>query len=227
MMKEEEKLYTKELYDLSHTAAAPLLEGTTYPWEALPQIGAFIRELGAGLSLEEYDHPQEDVWIHKTAKIYPNNFIAGPCVIGAGTEVRPGAFIRGNALVGENCVVGNSTELKNVILFDSVQVPHYNYVGDSILGYKSHMGAGSITSNVKSDKLLVKIHAEDGEIETGRKKVGAMLGDQVEVGCGSVLNPGTVIGRESNIYPLSSVRGCVNARSIYKRQGEVAEKREQ
>ena len=142
MMKEEEKLYTKELYDLSHTAAAPLLEGTTYPWEALPQIGAFIRELGAGLSLEEYDHPQEDVWIHKTAKIYPNNFIAGPCVIGAGTEVRPGAFIRGNALVGENCVVGNSTELKNVILFDNVQVPHYNYVGDSILGYKSHMGAG-------------------------------------------------------------------------------------
>ena len=225
MMKEEEKLYTKELYDLSHTAAAPLLEGTTYPWEALPQIGAFIRELGAGLSLEEYDHPQEDVWIHKTAKIYPNNFIAGPCVIGAGTEVRPGAFIRGNALVGENCVVGNSTELKNVILFDNVQVPHYNYVGDSILGYKSHMGAGSITSNVKSDKLLVKVHTPEGDIETGIKKFGAMIGDEVEIGCGSVLNPGTVIGKNTNVYPLSSVRGVIPADSIYKKQGEVAEKR--
>ena len=192
MMKEEEKLYTKELYDLSHTAAAPLLEGTTYPWEALPQIGAFIRELGAGLSLEEYDHPQEDVWIHKTAKIYPNNFIAGPCVIGAGTEVRPGAFIRGNALVGENCVVGNSTELKNVILFDNVQVPHYNYVGDSILGYKSHMGAG-----------------------------GAMLGDHVEVGCNSVLNPGTVVGRGSHVYPLSMMRGFLPSGMIHKNSGET------
>ena len=197
MMKEEEKLYTKELYDLSHTAAAPLLEGTTYPWEALPQIGAFIRELGAGLSLEEYDHPQEDVWIHKTAKVYPNNFIAGPCVIGAGTEVRPGAFIRGNALVGENCVVGNSTELKNVILFDNVQVPHYNYVGDSILGYKSHMGAGAVTSNVKQDKT------------------------PVVVGCNSVLNPGTVVGRGSHVYPLSMMRGFLPSGMIHKNSGET------
>ena len=224
MMKEEEKLYTKELYDLSHTAAAPLLEGTTYPWEALPQIGAFIRELGAGLSLEEYDHPQEDVWIHKTAKVYPNNFIAGPCVIGAGTEVRPGAFIRGNALVGENCVVGNSTELKNVILFDNVQVPHYNYVGDSILGYHSHMGAGSITSNVKSDKTPVVVHGTSEHVETGLKKMGAMLGDFVEVGCNSVLNPGTVIGRHSNVYPLSMVRGVVPEQHIFKRPGEVVPK---
>ena len=224
MMKEEEKLYTKELYDLSHTAAAPLLEGTTYPWEALPQIGAFIRELGAGLSLEEYDHPQEDVWIHKTAKIYPNNFIAGPCVIGAGTEVRPGAFIRGNALVGENCVVGNSVELKNVILFDNVQTPHYNYVGDSILGYRSHMGAGSITSNVKSDKSLVVVHGQGENVDTGLKKFGAMLGDFVEVGCNSVLNPGTVIGRESNVYPLSCVRGVVPARHIYKTGGVAVPK---
>lgn len=221
MMKEEEKLYTKELYDLSHTAAAPLLEGTTYPWEALPQIGAFIRELGAGLSLEEYDHPQEDVWIHKTAKIYPNNFIAGPCVIGAGTEVRPGAFIRGNALVGENCVVGNSTELKNVILFDNVQTPHYNYVGDSILGYKSHMGAGSITSNVKSDKTLVVIKNGEEKIETGRKKMGAILGDFVEVGCNSVLNPGTILGRRSSVYPTSCVRGTVEADHIYKDKDHI------
>ena len=220
MMKEEEKLYTKELYDLSHTAAAPLLEGTTYPWEALPQIGAFIRELGAGLSLEEYDHPQEDVWIHKTAKVYPNNFIAGPCVIGAGTEVRPEAFIRGNALVGENCVVGNSTELKNVILFDNVQVPHYNYVGDSILGYKSHMGAGAVTSNVKQDKTPVVVHAGFRQLETGLKKFGAMLGDNVEVGCNSVLNPGTVVGRGSRVYPLSMVRGFLPAGQIHKNNGE-------
>lgn len=225
MMKEEEKLYTKELYDLSHTAAAPLLEGTTYPWEALPQIGAFIRELGAGLSLEEYDHPQEDVWIHKTAKIYPNNFIAGPCVIGAGTEVRPGAFIRGNALVGENCVVGNSTELKNVILFDNVQTPHYNYVGDSILGYKSHMGAGSITSNVKSDKTLVVVKGET-DMPTGRKKMGAILGDFVEVGCNSVLNPGTILGRHSSVYPTSCVRGVVPANCIYKDKDHIVPRQE-
>ena len=223
MMKEEEKLYTKELYDLSHTAAAPLLEGTTYPWEALPQIGAFIRELGAGLSLEEYDHPQEDVWIHKTAKIYPNNFIAGPCVIGAGTEVRPGAFIRGNALVGENCVVGNSTELKNVILFDNVQVPHYNYVGDSILGYHAHMGAGAVTSNVKQDRTLVTVKTPEGRLETGLKKFGAILGDHVEVGCNSVLNPGTVVGRGSRVYPLSMVRGLVPEGHVYKNAGEIVE----
>ena len=218
---EEAMLQTKNLYDLSHTAAAPLLAGTAYPWEALPKIGAFIQELGAALSLEEYDHPQENVWIHKTAKIYPNNFIAGPCVIGAGTEVRPGAFIRGNALVGENCVVGNSTELKNVILFDNVQTPHYNYVGDSILGYTSHMGAGSITSNVKSDKTLVVIKNGEEKIETGRKKMGAILGDFVEVGCNSVLNPGTILGRRSSVYPTSCVRGTVEADHIYKDKDHI------
>ncbi len=215
---------TRELFDLTHTAAAPLLEKTEYPWEALAGIGEFILALGKSLPVEEYDHLAEDVWIAKDAKIYPNNYIAGPCVIGHGTEVRPGAFIRGNALVGDTCVVGNSTELKNVILFDNVQVPHYNYVGDSILGYKAHMGAGSITSNVKSDKQLVVIHNGKEDIPTGRKKVGAMVGDRVEVGCGSVLNPGTVIGRDSNIYPLSSVRGVVPADSIFKAQNNVVPK---
>ena len=198
-----------------------------YPWEVLPKIHDFILLLGAGLSGEEYEKKGEDIWIAKSAQVAPTASIHGPAIIGKNAEIRHCAFIRGNAIVGEGAVVGNSTELKNVILFNKVQVPHYNYVGDSILGYKSHMGAGSITSNVKSDKLLVKIHGEDGEIETGRKKVGAMLGDQVEVGCGSVLNPGTVIGRESNIYPLSSVRGCVSEKSIYKRLGEVAEKKEE
>lgn len=215
---------TSELFDLTHTAAAPLLEKTEYPWQALADIGDFILTLGKNLPAEEYDHPAEDVWIAKDARIYPNNYIAGPCVIGRGTEVRPGAFIRGNALVGDNCVVGNSTELKNVILFDNVQVPHYNYVGDSILGYRAHMGAGSITSNVKSDKALVVIHNGKEDIPTGRKKVGAMVGDRVEVGCGSVLNPGTVIGRDSNIYPLSSVRGVVPANSIFKAQNNIVPK---
>ena len=172
----------------------------------------------------QYDHPSDDVWISKTAKIYPNNYIAGPCIIGHKTEVRPGAFVRGSALVGENCVVGNSTELKNVILFDNVQVPHYNYVGDSILGYKAHMGAGSITSNVKSDKLLVVIKNEGELIETNRKKVGAMIGDNVEVGCNSVLNPGTVIGRNSNVYPTSCVRGVIPENSIYKNKDEIVSK---
>ena len=223
---EETMLQTKNLYDLSHTAAAPLLAGKAYPWEALPKIGAFIQELGASLSREEYDHPQENVWIHKTAKIYPNNYIAGPCIIGAGTEVRPGAFIRGNALVGENCVVGNSTELKNVILFDNVQVPHYNYVGDSILGYKSHMGAGAVTSNVKQDKSPVTVHAGFRRVDTGLKKFGAMLGDHVEVGCNSVLNPGTVVGRNSRVYPLSMVRGFVPERMIHKNNGETVPLRE-
>ncbi len=213
------------LYDLTHTQAAPLLSACEYPWEALSGIGDFILELGRTLSAEEYDHPSEDVWIAKTAKLYPNTYIAGPAVIGPGTEVRPGAFIRGKALVGANCVVGNSTELKNVILFDNVQVPHYNYVGDSILGYKSHMGAGSITSNVKSDKTLVVVHGGEEEIATGLKKMGAMLGDFVEVGCGSVLNPGTVIGRHCNVYPLSSVRGVVPEGHIFKRPGEIVEKR--
>ena len=215
---------TLELFDLTHTAAAALLEKTEYPWEALAGIGDFILALGPTLSPAEYDHPAEDVWLAKDAKIYPNNYIAGPCIIGHGTEVRPGAFIRGSALVGDNCVVGNSTELKNVILFDNVQVPHYNYVGDSILGYKAHMGAGSITSNVKSDKTLVVIHNGKQDIPTGRKKVGAMLGDGAEVGCGSVLNPGTIIGRDSNIYPLSSVRGVVPANSIFKAQNNIVPK---
>lgn len=213
---------TLELFDLSHTAAAALLEKTQYPWQALPQVGAFIKELGAALPTEEYDHPEEFIWLHKTVKRFPNNYIAGPCVIGPETEVRPGAFIRGNVLVGAGCVVGNSTELKNVILFDSVQVPHYNYVGDSILGYRSHMGAAALTSNVKQDKSLVAVSLPDGtRIETGLKKFGAILGDHVEIGCGAVLNPGTLIGRGSRVYPLSMVRGAVPPDSIYKRAGEV------
>lgn len=214
------------LYDLSHTAAKELLEQFTYPWEALPHIGAFILKLGNSLPEDEYEKLGDSVWVHKTAKVFPSAFLGDNIIIGKDAEVRHCAFLRGNALVGEGAVVGNSTELKNVILFDKVQVPHYNYIGDSILGYKAHMGAGSITSNVKSDKLLVKVHAEDGDLETGIKKFGSMVGDQVEVGCGSILNPGSVIGRESNIYPLSSVRGCVDAHSIYKKQGEIAKKQE-
>lgn len=222
-MKQEE-MKISELYDLTQTMAAELMEAYTYPWEVLAHIGDFVKKLGASLSPGEYEKRGEDVWIHKTAKVAPTASITGPAIIGAGAELRHCAFLRGKIIVGEGAVVGNSTELKNVILFNKVQVPHYNYVGDSILGYKAHMGAGSITSNVKSDKCLVKVHSEDGDIETGLKKFGAMIGDHVEVGCGSVLNPGTVIGRESNIYPLSSVRGCVNAHSIYKKQGEVVEK---
>ncbi len=219
------ELEVKNLYTLTETLAAPLLSRVTYPWEALPEIGAFILELGASLSEEEYEKQGENIWIARSAKVAPTAFITGPAIIGKDAEVRHCAFIRGNALVGEGAVVGNSTELKNVILFNKVQVPHYNYVGDSILGFKAHMGAGSITSNVKSDKLLVKVHTPEGDIETGIKKFGAMIGDEVEVGCGSVLNPGTVIGRNSNIYPLSSVRGVVASDSIYKKQGEVAQKR--
>lgn len=215
------KLTINDLYDLSHSMAGEYLSQFTYPWEALDGIKELILKIGATLSEDEYDHPSEDVWIAKDAKIYPNNYIGGPCIIGHETEVRPGAFIRGSALVGTKCVVGNSTELKNVILFDNVQVPHYNYVGDSILGYKSHMGAGSITSNVKSDKKLVIIKNEGELIETGRKKVGAMLGDRVEVGCNSVLNPGTVIGRDSNVYPVSCVRGVIPANSIYKEARKI------
>lgn len=216
---------TRELFDLNHTAAAPLLEKTRYPWEALGEIGDFIRALGPTLSPDVYENPAGDVWIAKDAEVYPTATIKAPCIIGPGTEVRPGAFIRGNALVGANCVVGNSTELKNVILFDNVQVPHYNYVGDSILGYKAHMGAGSITSNVKSDKTPVVVKDGAKAVETGRKKVGAMLGDRVEVGCNSVLNPGTLIGRDSNVYPLSSVRGVVPANSIYKGKDDIVPKR--
>ena len=219
------QLTTGQLFDLSHTLAAPLLEKAAYPWEALADIGGFIQELGFTLSAEEYVSPRPGVWIHKTAVVAPSAFIGDRVIIGPDTEVRHCAFIRGSALVGAGAVVGNSTELKNVILFDRVQVPHYNYVGDSILGYKSHMGAGSITSNVKSDKTLVSVHIGGEKVETGLKKMGAMLGDRVEVGCGSVLNPGTVVGRDSNIYPLSMVRGFVTPRSIYKKQGEVVEKR--
>ena len=213
-----------DLYDLNHTRAAEYLAGFTYPWEALAGISELIKALGAQLPADEFDRIGEDVWIAKDATVFTTAYIHGPCIIGHKTEVRQCAFIRGSALVGDNCVVGNSTELKNVILFDNVQVPHYNYVGDSILGYKAHMGAGSITSNVKSDKLLVVIHNEGEEIETGRKKVGALIGDGVEVGCNSVLNPGTVVGRDSNIYPLSCVRGVIPADSIYKMKNDIAEK---
>ena len=220
------KITIHDLYDLNETIAADLFEGLTYPWEALPKIGAFILKLGETLDPEEYEKRGEDVWVARSAKVAPTAYIHGPAIIGKDAEVRHCAFIRGNALVGEGAVVGNSTELKNVVLFNKVQVPHYNYVGDSILGYKAHMGAGSITSNVKSDKKLVKVHTPEGDIETGLKKFGAMVGDNVEVGCGSILNQGKVVGRESNIYPLSSVRGVVPERSIYKRQGEIAEKYE-
>ncbi|HJD41040.1 MAG TPA: UDP-N-acetylglucosamine pyrophosphorylase [Candidatus Blautia stercoripullorum] len=220
-----EQLKISELYgDLSKTLAKELLESKTYPWEVLPCISQFIVKLGNTLSEEEYDKKGENVWIAKSAKVAPTAYINGPAIIGKNAEVRHCAFIRGNALVGEGAVVGNSTELKNVILFDKVQVPHYNYVGDSILGYKSHMGAGSITSNVKSDKKLVVVKGKEVRIETGLKKFGAMLGDEVEVGCGSVLNPGTVVGSHTNIYPLSSVRGVVPSHSIYKNQNEVVDK---
>ena len=212
----------QNLFDLQHTAAAGYLAGFTYPWEALPGIKDMILELSKSLS-DDYAQVGEQVWVHKSAQIAPTAYLGGPCIIGAGTEVRHGAFIRGSALVGEKCVVGNSVELKNVILFDGVQVPHYNYVGDSILGYKSHMGAGSVTSNVKSDKTLVVIHGQQ-QIPTGLKKVGAMLGDFVEVGCNSVLNPGTVIGRNSNVYPLSCVRGVIPAGHIYKDKGNIVKK---
>ena len=214
----------KELYDLTETAAKPLLESVTYPWEALPKIKDFIIELGNSLDSEEYEKRGENIWIHKSATVFDSAYIAGPCIIGKDTEVRQCAFIRGSALVGDNCVVGNSTELKNVIIFNNVQVPHYNYVGDSILGFHSHMGAGSITSNVKSDKTLVHVKGADFDIATGMKKFGAMLGDYVEVGCNSVLNPGTVIGSHSNIYPLSRVRGYVPSNSIYKDQNDIVTK---
>lgn len=216
-----QNLYISELYSTEHTLAKELLDSLTYPWEALPKIGEFIIELGKNLSTDEYDKIGENVWISKTAKIFPNNYIAGPAIIGHNTEVRPGAFIRGNALVGENCVVGNSTELKNVILFDSVQVPHYNYIGDSVLGFKAHTGAGAITSNVKQDKSLVTINAGGEKVETGLKKFGAMLGDFAEIGCNTVLNPGTVVGKNSRVYPISMVRGFVPADSIHKNDGTI------
>ena len=213
------------LLDLTHTRAAKLFEGKQYPWEALDEIKSFILELGKTLPDDEFDSPSEGVWIAKDAKVFPSAYIAAPCIIDHGAEVRHCAFIRGSAIVGKNCVVGNSVELKNVVLFDNVQVPHYNYVGDSILGYKSHMGAGSITSNVKSDKTLVVVKNGDEHIETGRKKFGAILGDFVEVGCNSVLNPGTVIGRNTNVYPVSMVRGVVPENSIYKDADSIVEKK--
>ena len=215
----------QELYDLEHTQAKSYLEQFTYPWEALKGIKDFIVQLGSTLG-DDYQEVSPQVWVHRTATVAPTAYLGAPCIIGAGTEVRHCAFIRGSALVGENCVVGNSVELKNVILFDNVQTPHYNYVGDSILGYKSHMGAGSVTSNVKSDKTLVVVKDGQEQIPTGLKKFGAMLGDYVEVGCNSVLNPGTVIGRHTNIYPTSCVRGVVPANRIWKTGGVVVAKHE-
>lgn len=212
------------LYNLDETNSKEIFTGCEYPWEVLPKIKDFIIQLGETLSPEKYNKIHENVWIAKSAKVAPTAYINGPTIIGENTEIRHCAFIRGNALIGNNCVVGNSTELKNVILFNNVQVPHYNYVGDSILGFRSHMGAGSITSNVKSDKKLVIVKNGNVNIETGLKKFGAMIGDNVEVGCGSILNPGTVIGKNSNIYPLSSVRGVVKENSIYKKQGEIVDK---
>ena len=233
-MKHEEQVTIKNMYDLDHTEAKALLSSLTFPWEALPMIKDYILDLGAKIDADpelsaQYEKRGEDIWIHKTATVFDSAYIAGPCIIGEGTEVRQCAFVRGSALVGKNCVVGNSTELKNVIIFDNVQVPHYNYVGDSILGYKSHMGAGSITSNVKSDKTLVVVKGNDEysdiNIETGLKKFGAMLGDNVEVGCNSVLNPGSVIGRNTNIYPLSPVRGFIPENSIVKTGNVIVEKK--
>ncbi len=212
------------LYDLNETMAKELLEKYEYPWEVLPHIEEFIKELGKKLNKDEYDQVGENVWIHKTAKVFKSAYIGENCIVGEGAEIRHCAFIRKNAIIGKNATVGNSTELKNVILFNNVQVPHYNYVGDSILGYKAHLGAGSITSNVKSDKKLIVIKNGKEIIETGMKKIGAMVGDNVEVGCGSVLNPGTIVGKNTNIYPLSSVRGVIKANSIYKNQNEIVEK---
>lgn len=217
-------LHIDQLIDTSKTIAAALFDGLTFPWEALPKISAFILQLGATLSPEEYDRIGEDIWVSKTAKVAPTAYLHGPLIICDGAEIRHCAFIRGSAIVGRGAVIGNSTELKNCVIFDNAQVPHYNYIGDSILGFKSHLGAGSITSNLKSDRSLVTIKVGDTKLATNLKKFGAIVGDNVEVGCNSVLNPGTVIGRHSTVYPLSMVRGIVPANSIYKKQGEVAEK---
>lgn len=219
-------MYTvEELLDLKHTLAGPLFAGKTYPYEVLGELRDFIRALGPTLPPEEFEEVKKDVWIARDAVIYPNNYFDGPCIIGHRTEVRPGAFIRGSVLAGDDCVIGNSTELKNAILFDKVQVPHYNYVGDSVLGCGAHMGAGAITSNVKADKQPVVIRDSEGRtVATGRKKVGAVLGDMAEIGCNTVLNPGTVIGRNTNVYPLSCVRGEIPANSIYKAKGETVPK---
>ena len=223
-MIEIEMLRVESVFESDHSLFWPYLKHFTWPWEALPQIGSAIREIGAGLSVEEYNKRDNDVWIHKSAVVAPTAFIGKNVIIGANTEIRHCAFIRENALVGKDCVVGNSTELKNAVLFDQVQVPHFNYIGDSILGYKSHLGAGAVTSNVKSDKTPVSICVSDDKIETGLKKFGAILGDNVEVGCNTVLNPGSVVGAGAIVYPLSFVRGFVPPNSIYKKQGEVVEK---
>ena len=222
MLKE---IQVEAMFDLEQTIAGEFLKSFLYPWEALPKIHDFILELGPTLSKEEYDYMGDNVWIAKSAQVAKSASITGPAIIGKDAQVRHCAFIRGNAIVGEGAVVGNSTELKNVILFNNVQVPHYNYVGDSILGFKAHMGAGSITSNVKSDQTLVVVKDKEKELETHLKKFGAILGDHVEVGCNSVLNPGSVIGKNTNIYPLSMVRGVVSPNSIYKHAGEIVEKK--
>jgi NDP-sugar pyrophosphorylase family protein len=214
-----------ELYDLNQTMANELFEGHTYPWEVLPLIHEFILRVGPTLPESEYEKRGENVWVAKDAIVWPTVSVLGPCIICKGAEIRQCAFIRGNVIVGENAVVGNSTELKNVILFNEVEAPHYNYVGDSILGYHAHMGAGSITSNIKSDRKNIVVKGADEQIETGMRKIGSMLGDWTEIGCGSILNPGSVIGAHTNVYPLSSVRGVVPANSIYKREGEIVEKR--
>lgn len=219
-----QRLTILELYSLKNTLAKEIFDNATYPWEVLPKIGEFIIKLGNTLPKDKFESLGENIWVAKNAVVAKSASITGPCIIDENAEIRHCAFVRGNAIIGKNCVVGNSTELKNVILFDCVQVPHYNYVGDSVLGYRSHLGAGAITSNVKSDKTLVTVNLEGKKIETGLKKFGAMVGDSVEVGCGSVLNPGTVVGKNTNVYPLSMVRGYIPAFSIYKKQGEVVAK---
>ena len=220
----KDELRIESLLDLSKTLAAKIFDGLVYPWEALPKISEFIMSVGPTLDKEEYDQIGDNIWVARSAKVAPTAFLSGPLIICPGAEVRHCAFIRGSAFVGQNCVIGNSTELKNCIIFEGAQVPHYNYIGDSILGYKAHLGAGAITSNLKSDRSIVTIPQDDGKINTELKKFGAIVGDNVEVGCNSVLNPGTVIGRNSTVYPLSMVRGTVPPNSIYKKQGEVAEK---
>lgn len=221
-----EQMTIKELLDTSHTIAGKLFEGHVYPWEVLSDIGEFIETLGPVLPENEYRKIGKNIWIHKTAKVAPTIAMGGPMIICARADVRQSAFLRGRVIIGEHAVIGNSCEIKNTVIFDEAQVPHFNYVGDSVLGYKAHMGAGAVTSNVKSDRSLVKVHGEDGDVTTGLKKFGAILGDHVEIGCNSVLNPGTVIGKNSNVYPLSSVRGCVPANSIYKNQTEIVVKEE-
>jgi len=219
------ELYIENLFSLENTVARELFCGKTYPWEILPLLKDFILSLGAGLSAEEFDNPAQGVWIHKTATVFPSAYIAGPCIIDKGAEIRHCAFIRGGVIIGKDAVVGNSTELKNALLFDKVQVPHYNYVGDSVLGYKSHLGAGAITSNVKSDKSNISVSFSGERIPTGMRKFGAMVGDNAEIGCGSVLNPGSIIGKGSNIYPLSMVRGYIPCNSIYKNRNEIVTKK--